>query len=132
MIDSQRGAQRRVGYNHLLSNEREWNNCFVKNSHENSLNPAGLVKNFPLDDFSYHICRAWYNDGSYTMDAKPIKSLELRYPMSQILIIRYSPRMHPKNTCILTQRIFACFLGKEGCENRILARMILHIKEPAT
>ena len=32
MIDSQRGAQRRVGYNHLISNKREWNNCFIKNT----------------------------------------------------------------------------------------------------
>ena len=26
MIDSQRGALLRVGYNHLISNKREWNN----------------------------------------------------------------------------------------------------------
>ena len=26
----QRGAQRRVDYNCLISNEREWNNCFIK------------------------------------------------------------------------------------------------------
>ena len=32
MIDSQRGAKRRVGYNHLISNKHEWNNCFIKNS----------------------------------------------------------------------------------------------------
>ena len=32
MIDSQRGAKRRVGYNHLISNKREWNNCFIKNN----------------------------------------------------------------------------------------------------
>ena len=31
VIDSQRGAKRRVGYNHLISNKREWNNCFIKN-----------------------------------------------------------------------------------------------------
>ena len=30
MVDSQRGAQRRVGYNYLISNKREWNNCFIK------------------------------------------------------------------------------------------------------
>ena len=34
MIDSQRGAKRRVGYNHLISNKREWNNCFIKNNQE--------------------------------------------------------------------------------------------------
>ena len=25
---------RRVGYNHLISNKREWNNCFIKNNQE--------------------------------------------------------------------------------------------------
>ena len=38
MIESQRGAQRRVGYNHLISNKREWNNCFIKKVHKFSLN----------------------------------------------------------------------------------------------
>ena len=32
MIDSQQGAYRRIGYNHLISNKREWNNCFIKNA----------------------------------------------------------------------------------------------------
>ena len=31
MIDSQRGAQHQVGYNHLISNNHEWNICFIKN-----------------------------------------------------------------------------------------------------
>ena len=31
VIDSQRGAKRRVGYNHRISNKREWNVCFIKN-----------------------------------------------------------------------------------------------------
>ena len=31
VIDSQRGALRRVGYNHLISNKCEWSNCFIKN-----------------------------------------------------------------------------------------------------
>ena len=35
---------------------------------------------------SYHIWRAWYN-GSYTMMAKPIRALELHYPMIQFSII---------------------------------------------
>ena len=43
MIDSQRGACRRVGYNHLISNKREWNNCFIKNNQEILLD---------LDDFA--------------------------------------------------------------------------------
>ena len=36
--------------------------------------------------YARHFCRSWYN-GSYTMMAKPMKSLELHYPMIQFLII---------------------------------------------
>ena len=43
MIDSQRGAKRRVGYNHLISNKREWNNCFIKNNQEILLELAGFA-----------------------------------------------------------------------------------------
>ena len=35
--------------------------------------------------YVYHICRAWYN-GSYTIAAKPIKTLELHHTMVQFLI----------------------------------------------
>ena len=112
MIDSQRGAERRVGYNHLISNKPEWNNCFIKNNHQISLrfclvlfrkilswtakrfSSAAIVslrgkkfQNFSCcaDAYPYHICRAWYN-GSYTMATKPIKFLELHYTMTQFLI----------------------------------------------
>ena len=40
----------------------------------------------PEDNLIVAISRAWYN-GSYTMDADPIKSLELYYTMIQFLII---------------------------------------------
>ena len=43
MIDSRRGAQRRVGYNHLISNKREWNNCFIKNNQEMLLDHADFA-----------------------------------------------------------------------------------------
>ena len=43
MVNSQRGARRRVGYNHLISNKREWNNCFIKNTHKISLNLPDLI-----------------------------------------------------------------------------------------
>ena len=39
--------------------------------------------------FAYHICRPWYN-GSYTMMARPMKTLELHYPTIQFLIIEDS------------------------------------------
>ena len=35
---------------------------------------------------THAICRSWYN-GSYAMMAKPMKSLELHYPMIHFLII---------------------------------------------
>ena len=37
MVDSQRGAWHQVGYNHLISNKRERNNCFIKNAHKKKL-----------------------------------------------------------------------------------------------
>ena len=64
MIDSQRGAEYRVGYSHLMSNKREWNKCFIKNNQEILLG---------LELIS--ICPTWYN-GSYTMVAEPMKSVE--------------------------------------------------------
>ena len=30
LLDSGRGAKHRVGYYKLISNKREWNNCFIK------------------------------------------------------------------------------------------------------
>ena len=66
MIDSQRGA-------HL--------------SQELLLDLADFaLKNQPEDNLMVTIPRAWYN-GSYTMAAKPIKSLELHYTMIQLLIM---------------------------------------------
>ena len=86
MIDSQRGAKRRVVYNHLVSNKREWNNCFIKNNKEMLLNLADFALQEQLEgNLMVAVSRAWYN-GSYTMAAKPIKSLELHYTMIQFLI----------------------------------------------
>ena len=41
------------------------------------------------DKLMVAISRPWYN-GSYTMAAKPIKTLELHYTIIQFLIIRFS------------------------------------------
>ena len=41
------------------------------------------------DKLMVAISRPWYN-GSYTMAAKPIKTLELHYTMIQFLIIKIS------------------------------------------
>ena len=53
MLDSQRGAKRRVGYNHFISNKREWNNCFFKNNQEMSLDLASFaLQEQPEDRFN--------------------------------------------------------------------------------
>ena len=45
-----------------------------------------LVFNFEQTrKYSYHSSRGWYN-GSYAMMARPIRALELHYPMIQFLI----------------------------------------------
>ena len=67
------------GDNHLISNKREWNNCFIKSNPEILLNLANFaLKEQPEDNLMVTISRTWYN-GSYTTAAKPIKSLELHY-----------------------------------------------------
>ena len=89
MIDSQRGAKRRVGYNHLISNEREWNTCFIKNHQQILLDFADFAwLEQPEGNLMDAISRVWYN-GSYTIAAKPIKTLELHYTMIQFLISMY-------------------------------------------
>jgi len=32
MIDSQQGVLRQVGFNYLICNRHEWNNCFIQNA----------------------------------------------------------------------------------------------------
>ena len=91
MIDSQRGAKRRVGYNHLIYNKREWNNCFIKNHQQILLDFADFAwLEQPEGNFMNAISRVRYN-GSYTIAAKPIKTLELHYLMIQFLIIIVIP-----------------------------------------
>ena len=76
VIDSQRGAKRRVGYNHLISNKREWNNyCFMKNLQQILLDFANFAwLEQPEGILMDALSRVWY-----TIAAKPIKTLELQY-----------------------------------------------------
>ena len=64
MIDSQRGA-----YNHLISNKREWHNCFIRSNQ----------KILPdLSDFALQEQTEFFGHG--VMADKPqIKYLELNY-----------------------------------------------------
>ena len=74
----------------------------LKINHENSLNLTDLVLfSFPPDAYSYHICGVWYN-GSYIMATTQIKTLELRYRMSQFLnhIRSYSESLMNDLLCI--------------------------------
>ena len=50
MIDSQRGALRRVGYNHLISNKHEWSNRFIKNNQEMLLDHADFALQEQAED----------------------------------------------------------------------------------
>ena len=62
--------------------------CFIKNNQEILLDLADFaLKEKPEDNLMVTFSQAWYN-GSYTMAAKPIKSLELHYTMIQFLIMR--------------------------------------------
>ena len=86
VIDSERGAKRRVGYNHLRSNKREWNNCFIRNPQQILLDFADFTwLEQPRGNLMDAISRVWKN-GSYTIDAKKNKTLELHYTMIQFLI----------------------------------------------
>ena len=55
MIDSQR-----VGCSHLISNKREWNNCFIKNNQEILLDFADFALQEQLEDnLMVSVSRAW-------------------------------------------------------------------------
>ena len=57
----------RVFYNELISNKREWVNCFVKNNEEILPNLAGFsLQEQPEDNSMVANSPAWYN-GSYCM-----------------------------------------------------------------
>ena len=69
-------------YNHLVSNMHEWNNCFIKNNHKILLDLVDFaLQGKPEDNLMAVISPAQYS-GSYTMAAKPIKSLELHHTMN--------------------------------------------------
>ena len=93
--------RQREAYNHFTSNKCDWSNCFIKKAHEISrILPDLICKNnqFQLV-FKFEqtrtfipclIWRAWQN-ASHTMMAKPIRALELHYPMVQFLIKKFIP-----------------------------------------
>ena len=62
MIDNQQGAKHQVSLNHLISNKREWNNCFIKKKQETLLDFADFpLQEQPEDNLMVAIFRTWYN-----------------------------------------------------------------------
>ena len=52
---------RLLGNNNLISNKREWNNCFIKNNQEILLDLADFaLQEQPEDNLMATISRAWY------------------------------------------------------------------------
>ena len=61
-------------FNRLLSNKREWNNCFIKNNQETLLDLADFALQGQLVD-NLMVAISWpWNNGSYIMATKPIKN----------------------------------------------------------
>ena len=95
MVDSQFGATRLFRYNHLISNKREWNNCFIKNAHKvlQKFFPTIFVKTTDFQlvlDFEQTRIVTIFGvhgiKGPYNMMAKRIRALELLYPLIQFFI----------------------------------------------
>ena len=82
MIDSQRGAKLAV----IISYPTSTSGIIVLLKTIKKCRKMWLVS-LSTNNQKIAISRAWYN-GSYTMAAKPIKSLDLHYTMIQFLIIR--------------------------------------------
>ena len=62
VVDSPQGAKRRVGYNHLISNKHEWNNCFIKNHQLILLDFADFAcLEQPEGNLMDAISPVWYN-----------------------------------------------------------------------
>ena len=56
MIDSQLGAQVRVGYSHLMYNKLEWNNFFIKTT-PNIIFDDKILSNLPFKNkWNFTMC----------------------------------------------------------------------------
>ena len=65
------------GYNHLISNKREWNNCFIKNAQKIlRILPDCICKNNRFSTCTVYTIFGEHGNGSCTMMAKPIRALE--------------------------------------------------------
>ena len=74
------------GYNHLISNKREWNNCFIKNAQKIlRILPDCICKNNRFSTCTVYTIFGEHGNGSCTMMAKQIRALESHYPIIQFL-----------------------------------------------
>ena len=78
----------------IIPQAREWNNFFLKNHQQILLDFADFAwLEQPEGNLMDAISQVWYN-GSYTIAAKPIKTLELHYTMIQFLINIFIIQLH--------------------------------------
>ena len=88
----------------LTGAKREWDNCFIENAHKITRILPDFICKKPI----FSLFPFWADAyESYTMMAKPIRALELHYPMIQFLIILFTPLVtvvgkfvHLKTACI--------------------------------
>ena len=91
LLDSGRGAKHRVGYHKLISNKREWNNCFIKyqTQDKNISNcifyrlefSAILWKKVSVIKMLVSIFGQTTVYKIYTVSREPIRLPEIQYPM---------------------------------------------------
>ena len=91
LLDSGRGAKHRVGYHKLISNKREWNNCFIKYQtlDKNILNYifyrleflAILWTKFSVIKMLVSIFGQTIVYKIYTVSREPIRLPEIQYPV---------------------------------------------------
>ena len=101
-----------------MSNQCEWDNCFIKNAHKISrILPYFIIcKRQIFSLFLILSRRVQLPYCSYTMMAKPIRAPELLYPMIQFLIIsnqRNNKDQTERNCCSNFSRPASGFIRLE-------------------
>ena len=91
LLDSGRGAKHQVGYHKLISNKREWNNCFIKYQtlDKNISNyifyrqefSAILWKKFSMIKMLVSIFRKVTVYKIYTVSREPTRLPKIQYPV---------------------------------------------------
>ena len=95
LLDSGRGAGHRDGYHKLISNKREWNNCFInyqtldKKYLEFYFLPTRVFGHFEgkcsVIKLSVSIFRQTTGYRIYTVSREPIRFGEIQYPVFGII-----------------------------------------------